>query len=39
MFEWEDIGRSEERLAGAGFCWMRAMNPGMLSFAWGVGWT
>lgn len=43
----EERGRSsevveDERTAsggGAGFCWMRAMKPGMLSFADGVGWT
>ena len=30
----EDVGRE----SGAGFCCNRAMYPGMLSFADGVGW-
>lgn len=34
----EEVGRGEV-LVVAGFCWIRAIKPAMLSFAEGVGWT
>lgn len=38
--EWEDVGRASlVAVVADGFCWMRAMKPGMLSFADGVGCT
>ena len=36
LLEDEDVGRSEE--TGA-FCCIKAIKPGMLSFAEGEGWT
>lgn len=37
VLEEDDVGR--ESSVFGDFCWTRAMNPGMLSFAEGVGWT
>lgn len=36
--EEDDAGRASEDVTGD-FCWTRAIKPGMLSFADGVGWT
>jgi len=42
LLEEEEVGRSGDRGAvesgSVVFCWMRAMKPGMLSLAEGVGW-
>lgn len=41
VLELELPGRIGEASLGvrAGFCWIKAMKPDMLSFAEGVGWT